>query len=52
MPVPIHLEFRDHPPQTHRVWVDAASVDVEIPLPARPTDITFNYRHAVLARID
>ena len=52
MPVPIHLEFRDHPPQTHRVWVDAEAVDVEIPIPARPTDITFNHRHAVLARVD
>ena len=52
MPVPILLEFRDHPPQTHRVWVDAEAVDVEIPIPARPTDITFNHRHAVLARVD
>ena len=52
MPVPIRLEFRDHPPETHRVWVDADAVDVEIPIPARPTDITFNYGHAVLARVD
>ena len=52
MPVPIRLEFRDRPPQTHRVWVDAEVVEVEIPIPERPTEITFNYRHAVLARVD
>ena len=52
MPVPIRLEFRDRPPQTHRVWVDAETVEVEIPIPARPTDVSFNHRHAVLARVD
>ena len=52
MPVLIHVEFRDHPPQTHRVWVDAEAVEVEIPIPARPAEITFNHRHAVLARVD
>ena len=52
MPVPIRLEFRDHPPQTHRVWVDAEAVEVEIAVPARPTGIAFNHQHAVLARID
>ncbi|MCY4027126.1 MAG: M1 family aminopeptidase [Acidobacteria bacterium] len=52
MPVPIRLEFRDRPPETHRVWVDAEAVEVEIPIPERPTEITFNHLHAVLARID
>ena len=52
MPVPIRLEFRDRPPQIHRVWVDAESVDVEIPIPERPIEVTFNFRHAVLARVD
>jgi hypothetical protein len=51
MPVPIRLTFDDHPPMTHRVWVDADEVMVEVPLPARPTDIEFNYQHAVLAKI-
>ncbi|MCY4076739.1 MAG: M1 family aminopeptidase [Acidobacteria bacterium] len=52
MPVPIRLEFRDRPPETHRVWVDAEVVEVEIPIPERPTEITFNHLHAVLARVD
>ena len=51
MPVPILLRFADRPPQVHRIQVDAPSVDVEIPLPAEPTDIEFNYRHAVLAHV-
>ena len=51
MPVPIRVVFRDRPPQTHRVWVDADEVTVEIPLPAQPTDIDVNYHYAVLARI-
>lgn len=51
MPVPILLRFADRPPQVHHIQVDAASVDVEIPLPAEPTDIEFNYQHAVLAHV-
>ena len=51
MPVPIRLTFDDHPPMTHRVWVDADEVMVELALPARPTRIEFNYQHAVLAKI-
>ena len=51
MPVPILLRFADRPPQVHRILVDAPSVDVEIPLPAEPTDIQFNYQHAVLAHV-
>ena len=51
MPVPIMVRFADHPPQIHRIWVDADSVDVEIPVPANPTDIEFNYQHAVLAHV-
>ena len=52
MPVPIRVVFRDHPPETHRVWVDAVEIDLEIPLPAQPTDIEVNYHHAVLARVE
>ena len=48
---PIHLTFDDHPPMTERVWVDAAEVTVELPLPARPTRIEFNHQHAVLAKV-
>ncbi len=51
MPVPVLLQFADRPPQVHRILVDAPSVDVAIPLPAEPTDIEFNYRHAVLAHV-
>ena len=51
MPVPIRIHFDDRPPETHRVWVDAPSVDVAISLPAEPSDIEFNYHHAVLARV-
>ena len=51
MPVPIRLTFDDRPPMTHRIWVDAKEVMVELPLPARPTDIEFNYQHAVLAKV-
>ena len=51
MPVPILLRFADRPPQVHRIQMDAPSVEVEIPLPAEPTDIEFNYRHAVLAHV-
>ena len=51
MPVPIRLTFDDHPPMTYRIWVDADEVMVELALPARPTRVEFNYRHAVLAKI-
>ena len=51
MPVPIRLTFDDHPPMTHRIWVDADEVLVELALPARPTRVEFNYQHAVLAKI-
>ena len=51
MPVPIRLTFDDHPPMTHRIWVDADEVLVELALPARPTRVEFNYEHAVLAKL-
>ena len=51
MPVPVHLTFDGHPPMTHRIWVDADEVMVELALPARPTRVEFNYQHAVLAKI-
>ena len=51
MPVPVRLTFADHPPTTHRIWVDADEVMVELALPARPTRVEFNYQHAVLAKI-
>ena len=51
MPVPIRLTFDDHPPMTHRIWVDTDEVMVELALPARPTRVEFNYQQAVLAKI-
>jgi len=51
MPVPIVVRFDDRPPIAHRVWVDAETVDVEIPLPAEPTAVEFNYHHGVLAHV-
>ena len=51
MPVPVRLTFDDYPSMTHRVWIDAAEVMVELPLPARPTRVEFNYQHAVLANV-
>ena len=51
MPVPITLTFDGFPARTHIVWVDAPEVMVDVPLPARPTDIEFNSGHAVLARV-
>ena len=51
MPVPVRLTFDDHPPMTHQIWVDAAEVMVELPLPARPTRIEFNHEYAVLAKV-
>ena len=51
MPVPVLLRFADRPPQAHRILVDAPEVKVEIPLPAEPTGIEFNFQHAVLAHV-
>ena len=51
MPVPIVVHFDDRPSIAHRVWVDADTVAVEIPLPAEPSDIEFNYHHGVLAHV-
>lgn len=51
MPVPIIVRFADRPPTAHRIWVDAETVDVEIPLPAEPTAVEFNYHHGVLAHV-
>ena len=51
MPVPILVRFKDRPPMVRRVWVEGESVEVEIPLPAEPSDIEFNYRHGVLAQV-
>lgn len=49
MPVPIKLTFADRPPIYHRVWVDQEEVAVDLPLPARPEEIEFNYLYSVLA---
>jgi hypothetical protein len=51
MPVPVALHFPDGPPLVHHVWVDAPTVAVEVPLPARPNRIEFNYLDAVLASV-
>ena len=51
MPVPIIVRFDDRPPISRRIWVDAEAVDVEIPLPAEPASIEFNYHHGVLAHV-
>ena len=51
MPVPIRLTFEDRPPTTHRILVDSDRVEVDVPLPARPSDIEFNYLNSVLARV-
>ena len=51
MPVPIALRFDDHPPIVRRIWIDADTVEVEIPLPAEPADIEFNYHYGVLANV-
>lgn len=49
--VPVRLEFRNHAPIVRRIVVDRPAVDVEIPIPAEPTRIEFNYLHGVLARV-
>ncbi len=51
MPVPIRITFDDHPPITRRVWVDAEEVQVEFPLPERPTRVEFNADNGVLAKV-
>ena len=51
MVVPILIRFDDRPSIARRVWVDADTVEVEIPLPAEPSEIEFNYHHAVLADV-
>ena len=51
MAVPIRLEFRDHAPILRRIRVDREEVAVEIPVPAEPERIEFNYQHGVLARV-
>ena len=51
MPVPIRIRFDDRPPIVRRVWVDADTVEIEIRLPAEPSEIDFNYHHGVLADV-
>ena len=51
MAVPIQLEFQDRDPMLIRIWVDQPEVSVEIPLPAVPTKVEFNYHHGVLAHV-
>ncbi len=51
MPVPIRVTFEDRPPLVRRIWIDQPEVEVEIPLPAEPDDIEFNWHHGVLARV-
>jgi hypothetical protein len=52
MPVPIAFRFGDRRPVVHFVWVDSASVSVDIPLTAKPTDVEFNYLNGVLAKVN
>jgi len=51
MPVPILVRFENRPPTVRRVWVDAKSVEGEIPLPAEPAGVTCNHHHGVLAQV-
>lgn len=51
MPVPIRFTFDEHPPMIQRIWVDAADVLVELPLPAKPTRVEFNADGGVLAKV-
>ena len=51
MAVPIRVEFEHHEPLVQRVWIDQPEISVEIPLPAKPTKILFNYQHGVLASV-
>ena len=49
MPVPVRMTFADRDPILRRIWVDGPEVTVEIPLPAEPEDVEFNWHHGVLA---
>ena len=51
MPVPIRVTFDDRPPMLRRIWIDQPEVTVEIPLPAEPDRVEFNWRHGVLAHV-
>ena len=51
MEVPIRLEFRGRDPLIRRILIDRPEVDVQIPIPAEPTRIEFNYLHGVLAHV-
>lgn len=51
MPVPIRITFKEHPPMTRQVWVDAPEIQVELALPAKPTGVEFNADGAVLAKV-
>jgi len=51
MPIPILFRFDDRSPIARRVWVEADMVDVEILLPAEPSEVEFNYHHGVLADV-
>jgi aminopeptidase N len=51
MAVPIRVEFEHHEPLLQRVWIDQPEISVEIPLPAEPTKILFNYQFGVLASV-
>ena len=51
MAVPIRVEFEHHDPLLQRIWIDQPEISVEIPLPAEPTKILFNYQHGVLASV-
>ena len=52
MPVPIRFAFDDRDPIVRRVWIDEERVEIDVPLPARPSDYEFNWLYAVLAWID
>ena len=45
MAVPIRVEFEHHEPLLQRIWINQPEISVEIPLPAEPTKILFNFRH-------
>ena len=51
MSVPILIRFDDRPAIARRVWVDAGTVEVEIRLPAEPSEIEFNYHYGALANV-
>ena len=45
------MTFADRPPMLRRIWIDQPEVTVEIPLPAEPDRVEFNWRHGVLAHV-